>query len=165
MLSEINNYMILVDWDWRNLYMDLHSRPYLRTCTQCPDLPTLWNGKYGEKYLPREKIVNGIEYRVPCLYIGPPYYLAKSSAPEKFRRRSKFCDNFMAYTVIIFINSTSTYTTFTHHREGRLGSAVAAMTCFLVPTCFYKVALAGKLFPAALAIFRGYLQWKFPWKI
>ena len=65
--------------------------------------------------------------------------LAKSSASEKFRCRSKFCDNPVAYTIIIFINQTSTYTTFTHHQEGRLGLAVAAITCFLVPTCFSKL--------------------------
>src|SRR6218665_1904628 len=48
------------------------------------------------------------------------------------RRRSKFYGNSVAvknptfaYTIIIFIDRTSTYTiTFTHHREGRLGSVV-----------------------------------------
>jgi len=36
---------------------------------------------------------------------------------------------------------------------GRLWLAVAAMTYFLVPTCFFKVAWADKLFLAAKKLF------------
>src|SRR6218665_2195101 len=36
---------------------------------------------------------------------------------------------------------------FMHHHDGCLGLAIAAMTCFLVPTCFFKAAWAGELFP------------------
>ena len=87
-----------------------------------------------------------------------------SSASEKFRR-GKFCDNSVPYTIIIFINQTSTYTTLMHHREGRLGFPVAAMTYFLVTTCIFKIAWAVELFPAALVNFRGYLLRKFPCQI
>jgi len=50
--------------------------------------------------------------------------LAKSTAAENSATKVNFA-TISAYTFIIFINRTSTYpTTFTHHREGRLGAGL-----------------------------------------
>src|SRR6218665_4072553 len=67
----------------------------------------------------------------PCPYANLHRLFLSSTrvvVQTKFRGRSKFRDYFnqiFAYASIIFINRTSTYTiTFTHHREGHLGSGL-----------------------------------------